>query len=127
MRVRGLKPSDIPILNAMATRTKWPYPADLNGPDIEAVVVVVDDADQPMMALVAERIIQGYLYSAEMSAPATMGALEFLHAGAVPVLRRKGYTQLNVFLPPPISERFGRRLERTFRWVRQWPCWAKSF
>ena len=124
MRTRPLKESDIPILRAMAERSGIPYP-DLAGVRLEAVVVVVDDEDQPLMACAAERLVQLYLWCGEFERPhAAIFALRLLHEAMAKELRRRGYSSAEAFLPPSLAKRFARRLEKTFGWVRNWPSWT---
>lgn len=128
MRIRKLQDSDLPALRAMAEASGYPYP-DLSNPLIEAVHVVVDDQDQPIMACAAQRIVELYLFvSPEATHPAAkLHALRLLHDSMAAGLRAKGYGEANAFLPPSLAAQFGRRLERTFGWVRNWASWCRGF
>ena len=124
MRTRQLRESDIPILRAMADASGFPYP-DLAAARLEAVLVVVDDEDCPLMACAAERLVQVYLWSGKFERPlAKVFALRLLHESMAKELRRLGYTFSEVFLPPSIAKRFARRLEKTFNWRPNWPSWT---
>jgi len=124
MHVRALKQSDIPILRQMAEASGFPYPDPLK---LEAVRVVADDEDRPLMAAGAERLIQAYLWCGDFQRPhAKVFALRMLHDDMVVRLRAKGWTEINCFLPPAKALQFGRRLERTFSWVRNWPSWYRK-
>ncbi len=124
MRVRGLIPADIPILKAMAEASGYPYP-DLSAGRLESVLVVVDDDDRPVMAAAAERLVQIYLYCGEFQRPhAKLFAVRLLHEAMANALKRKGYDSAEAFIPPTLAEKFARRLEKTFGWVRNWPSWT---
>lgn len=124
MRTRALKESDIPALKSMAEASGFPYP-DLSAARLEAIVVVVDDEDRPVMACAAERICQLYLWCGEFQRPhAKVYALRLLHETMAAELRRKGYTSAEAFLPPTLARRFARRLEKIFGWKPNWPSWT---
>lgn len=124
MRTRALKNSDIPALRAMAEASGFPYP-DLSAARLEAVVVVVDEEDRPLMACAAERLVQLYLWSGAFERPhAKVYALRLLHEAMAEELRRKGYTSAEAFLPPTLAKRFARRLEKMFGWAKNWESWT---
>lgn len=112
----------------MAAQSGYPYP-DLSSPLIEAVHVVVDDEDQPVMAVAAQRIVELYLYGKpEPMHPALrLHAIRLIHDSLAAELRAKGYREANAFLPPGIAAKFGRRLERSFGWVKNWCSWCRTF
>ncbi len=128
MTVRGLQPSDIQALQAMARASGCPYPDCLDNPHIEAVSVVVDEQNQPVMACAVERIIQAYLFTSNTGHPALrLHALRLLHENMAGKLRKLGYHELNVFIPPKIQSSFSRRLERCFGWRPNWRSWYRRF
>ena len=126
MHARPLRADDIPILNGMAEANGFPYPA-LDDPLIEAVVVIADSEDKPIVACAAKRLVELYLYSGDNAAPVRLQAVDRLHGAMAQALREKGYNGSEIFLPPQIAQKFGRRLERTWGWVRNWPSWTKRF
>lgn len=128
MRCRPLLESDIPILRKMAADSGFPYP-ELDDPLIESVIVVVDSSDVPIMACAAKRFIEGYLYLHPGTPPAVkLRALILLHQDMAIALRNIGYTELSVQVDESIADKFGRRLERTFGWVRNyWKTWTIRF
>lgn len=127
MNVRALRQSDIPVLRTMAEKNGFPYP-DFGGAKLEAVRVLVDDDDQPMMAAAAERRVQLYLWCGDFERPlAKVHALRILHEEMAEALKKKGYHEADAFLPPAIADRLGRRLMKTFGWVKNWPSWARRF
>lgn len=128
MRVRRLKESDMPVLQRMQEKNGYPYP-DLNGHLLEAVLVVVDEDDNPLMAAAAHRLVEIYLWCGEFEKPhAQLHAVRLLHETMAEVLRQKHYSSAEAFLPPALAEKFGKRLEKTFGWVRNtFLCWTKTF
>lgn len=124
MTVRSLREADIPGLHAIADASGFPYP-DLAAGRLEAVLVVADDDDRPVMACAAERICQLYLWCGEFQRPhAKVFALRLLHEAMAKALKVKGYDSAEAFLPPSLAARFARRLERTFGWHPNWPSWT---
>jgi len=98
---------------------------DLHSPLFEAAKVVVDEDDQPLMAAAAERIIQLYLFCGKMEHPgAALHGIRMLHEALRPELKERGYAEANAFLPPQIEKSFGRRLMRSFGWVKNWASYC---
>lgn len=124
MKARPVEDRDFPALRAIAASTGYPYP-DLHSPTIEACWVVEDDGEI-IAAVAAERILQLYLYPCKsLSAPLKLHAIRLLHEGMAPVVKAKGYSEVNAFVHPKIAEKFGKRLMRSFGWVANWPSFAK--
>jgi hypothetical protein len=127
MICRSLQSEDLPKLQAIAAASGYPYP-DLSGPDIEAVQVVVDEDGNVLGACAAKKVIELYLYKGLCPSPAcTLSVVRNLHKALADDLRSKGWNEANVFLPPALVKSFGRRLEKSFSWVRNWPSWARRF
>lgn len=127
MRVRQLAPSDIPRLSELADASGFPYP-DPYSPAIEAALVVCDDDGKIICAAAFERIVQGFLWIDKSAGPVRcLSAIRTIHEPMAEELRRQGYREANVFVPPQLERSFGKRLERCFGWVRNWPSWAKHF
>lgn len=130
MTVRHLELSDIPILRAHAEASGFPYP-DIEGDDllIEAVHVVVDSYGNPIMAVAAKRLVEVYMYVDPTRSPLVkMDAMKLAHQSMSETLRAKGYHSCEIFLPPQIAGKFGRRLERTFGWCKnRWENWMLQF
>ena len=126
MTTRPLRAEDLPHLNRIAAANGYEY-VDPTGTDIEADLVVVDDDGRLLMACAAQRIVQLFLWSEDFGPAAKLHAIRLLHREMGVELRQRGYTEANAFPPPSIAERFGRRLERTFQWVHNWPSWAIRF
>jgi hypothetical protein len=120
---RPLKPSDIPILQEFARQSSFPYP-QLDHPHIESVLVVVDSDDRPIMACAAKRLVELYLFvDPSRASGVKKNAIDALHHGMATALRGKLYNSAEIYLSPLIANAFGRRLERTWNWVRNWPSW----
>ena len=128
MTVRPMRYSDIPALEAMATASGFPYPDLRMSRNVESIMVVADDQDRPMMAAVAERLVQIYLYCGEFKRPlAKAHAMRMLHESMMEALSAKGYHGAEAYIPPTLCKRFARRLEKTFGWRPNWPSWNRSF
>lgn len=124
MRVRDFKPSDQGALYAMAEKSGFPYP-HLDDGRLEAVCVVADEDDNPIMAVGAKRLVEMYFWCQRLEPFETLAALRLLHEQMGDKLKAKGYDSVEAFLPPSISEKFGRRLQKSFGWVRNWTSWNR--
>ena len=128
MRVRPYQTSDEPAIRQMFANCPFPYDfPELNGPKMESVMVLVDDDGEILMAAAAERILQIYLWSKAFAPAARLHGIRLLHEAMASVLREKGYNSCEAFLPPNVSNTFGKRLERTFGWVKNWQSWTRRF
>lgn len=128
MRTRYLRKTDIPKLKALFEKSGFAYQfPELEGPLIESVIVIVDENDEPIMAAAAERITQLYLWCGDMHPAAKIAGIRILHEEMAEDLKAKGYSETNCFIPPELAKSFGRRLENTFQWARNWPSWCKRF
>ncbi len=130
MTIRPLNPSsDIPSLRQMHELSGYAYEfPDLRGPLMESVLVAVDENDIPVAAIAAERILQAYLLMSDDLHPAAkMRVIRSFHEQLAIELRAKHYKNLEAFLPPQIAESFGRRLMKSFGWVKAWPSFSRSF
>jgi hypothetical protein len=124
MRVRHFEERDRAALSSMAQDSGFPYCAP-DGPMVEECMVAVDGDDLPVAAVAAERILQVYGWLRQDIHPAAkMAAIRALHDRLAPALVERGYLEVNAFLPPTICQQFGRRLERSFGWVKNWASWA---
>ena len=127
MRSRSLKRDDIPILKQWAEASGFPYP-ELSDPLIESVEIVVDSEDRPIAGVAAKRLIELYGWFDPQARPEVkLEALKLLHRAMAENLRAKGYNEANAFIPPQLAEKFGRRLQRTFGWVRSFACFGTRF
>jgi hypothetical protein len=128
VNVRPLKDSDIPVLRAMYEKSGFAYDfPDMRGQQIETIQVAVDENDQPVAAVAVERILQIYLFMGDAHPAAKLRVIRDLHHATSRALILNGYHDANAFLPPAIADRFGRRLMKTFGWVRNWPSFCRKF
>ena len=125
MTVRPFEERDRAALQRMQGRYPYQDPAH---PMIEGCMVAVDERDEPIAAVAAERIVQIYgWFDSDTPMLTRLAAIRALHGAMVPELAAKGYREANAFLPPAICAKFGRRLERSFNWVRNWNSWCFRF
>ena len=129
MTVRNLIASDIPALRESHARSGFDYVfPDLESPLMASVMVVAGDDNEPLIALAAEEILQGYLFICAQLEPAVkLAALKWLEREMTPVLRVKGFHEINVFLPPSLYGVFSGRLKRSFGFVESWRSLGKHF
>ena len=118
---------DIPAIRAIyeAAGYAFPFPR-FDSPLIEAVEVIVDESDTPVMAAAAKRSIELYLFCAPGGSHplVKLEAIRLLHESMRDKVVGKGYLEATAFLPPEISENYGRHLMRKFGWLRTWPAFA---
>ena len=126
MRTRPITAEDVPAIESLIAASNLPYPS-LSSPLIECVQVVTDDSGEIVAAFIAERLVEGHLVIQDMDPHAKIHAIRLLHESTPEVLRRKGYNWINCFLPLPLAKHFGRRLERSFGWIKDSQSWRKSF
>jgi len=129
MIIRAMTPADIPTLRNIHELSGLAYTfPDLRGPLMENVLVIADERDIPIMAVAAERVLQAYLLVDDSLHPAAkLRGIRMLHENMAPLLREKGYSELNCAIPPELERSFGRRLMRTFGWVLNWTSYARHF
>lgn len=124
MIVRDLKQTDISILRAMAQRAGYPYPDPTDS--LELIRVVADQDDKPLMAAAGKKLVELFLWPGELERPhASVHALRLLHLDMAETLKVRGYKSAEAFLPPAIADKFGRRLETTFGWKRNWASYGR--
>ena len=88
-------------------------------------MVVVDDDDRPIMVCAAKRLVELYLFCGPIERPhAKVHALRLIHEAMGKLLKVRGYASAEAFLPPTLAQKFGRRLQRSFGWVKNWPSWT---
>ena len=126
MVVRPLRETDLHAIRELGKSSGFPY-EDPTAANIEAALVVCDDDGRLLMACAAERIVQLYLWSTDFEPAAKLHAIRLLHREMAKALKQKGYNEADAFLPPTIAKAFGRRLERTFGWCRNWASWCVRF
>ena len=120
MTLRPLAPADIRILRQWQRGYPYPHPAEA-----KAFTVVADG--KPIAAAGIFLRPEVYLWCAPDQDPRVlMTALRLLHEDLAKQVKALGYNEVDAQLPPEIAEKFGRRLERSFGWVRnEWRTWFK--
>lgn len=124
MKVRYAVFSDIAALKAL--ERGFPY-VDFDSKMLEMVLVVADEDNKPLCAVAAERIVQLFFWCGDLPPLQQKAAIQMLHEVGADVLKAKGYTEVNAFLPPSIVVKFSKRLQRTWNWKPNWPSWCKRF
>ncbi len=129
MTVRSIIPGDIQKLQELYRQQGFPYELpDLNGPHIETVHVVADDNDEPLCAVIVERIVQVYFVCGDFGPPhAKSYALRMLHGSVSAELKTKGYSEATGFPSPPVAAKFSRWLEKRFGWTKNQQSWSVRF
>ncbi len=127
MKIRSYQHSDAATLKRIADASGFPYEPP-ESPLIEVCLVLTDDDGEILAASAAKKILELYFWKDSYLSPATTKtAIDLFHTEMGTVLRNLGYHEANTFLHPSICERFGRRLQRTWGWVRNWPSFAVKF
>ena len=128
MRVRELRDSDIPLLQAWAESSGFEYP-DPGDTQIETLMVVADEDDIPIVAVAAKRLVEVYGWmSPAAGAQLRSEAIRAIHGPMIEALKSKGYDCAEVFIPPQLERRgLGRILEHRFGWRRNVISWGKRF
>lgn len=122
MTTRRFKPSDLPHILAMQGDFPYPDPADT-----EAMLVVADSYDNPVMACGARKLVELYLWSADATPATKLAALKLIQNAMTEELRKLGYSEAECFLPPAIEAKFGRRLMRSLGAVKNWASYCFRF
>ncbi len=126
MTVRNLKSSDIPTLKeyAKASGFEYPEPNDIN---IEKVLVVVDDEDNPILAVAGKRLVEVFgWFNPNAGAELRNEAIKAIEIPMAEALKRLGYECAEVFPPPKLARRgLGRILSSRFGWYRNAQSWGK--
>lgn len=126
MKVRPLKPEDIPILKHYAEVSGYEYP-EPNDINIEKLLVVVDDEDVPIAAVAAKRLAEVFCWiSPNAGAELRIEAMRALHEPTIHSLKRMGYDCAEAFIPAKLARRgFGRILTERFGWYPNVLSWGK--
>ena len=129
MRVRDFEPRDLAALRRIfeAQQFEYDFPED---PSIfTSIRVLVDETDTPVMALAARPTVEMFMFmDPTWRTPGwRSAAFTTLHEDMRQQLIQRGYTDVHAWLPPEIAKSFGRRLMRTFGWVKQlWPSYSRK-
>lgn len=108
------------------TLEKWAKSSGFPYIEPDGAFIIADDQGNPIMACKPKQIVELYLWVDPNAAPLIkLHALRKLHDIMIPELKAQGISEVNAFLPPEIERKFGRRLMRTFGWVRNWISYCK--
>lgn len=118
-----MEKKDHEAIRELTKTSKFPFP-DIEAPTVEASRVIVDDEDRVLMVVVAERICQILLAAGEFEHPAAKLAAIRMVQEDRGVLRKLQYSTVECFIEPSFARRFGRRLEKSLGWARNWPSWS---
>jgi hypothetical protein len=118
--IREYKESDLDALRRIHARQGFDYAfPDLRDPIFVSKLVAEDDAGRPVMASLARLTCEMYLLAdPDAGTPRDRyQRLLALHQAGERDLLARGLDDAHTWLPPPISKRFGRRLE-SLGWMR---------
>lgn len=126
MNVRPLRQSDVPRLHELFLAQNIDY----EFPPIEKLLVhvLVDDKDEPIMAVAARKTAELYLLcDPGWRTPAwRWEALLKLHEAVRKELERQDYDDVHIWIPPQLKS-FGKRLMRKLGWSKPlWECFSRS-
>ena len=115
---------DIPAIEAIHAIAGYKFALpDLASPMIEGAEVVVDENDVPILAAVAKRGVEIYLFCPQggpLHPTVKIEGVRMLHEGLRDRIVAKGYTEAYSCVPPEIEKSWGRKLRRLFNWERAW-------
>lgn len=129
MTIRGMLPSDIPRLEQLHKEAGFDYPFPKLDKDFLPVPVIVDENNQVVMAIASMPCVEVFFFmDKNWETPGMkMEAFRLIHEFARRELSRKGFVEVNAFLPPEIEKSFGRKLIKKFKWRKGlgWPCFSR--
>lgn len=95
---------------------------------IEAAFVAVNENNEPIAAVYAERIPQLYfICHPKEKALIKLHVLRLFYDALRGVLKAKGYSSADAFLPPQIEDRFGRFLTKRLGFLANWRSFCIHF
>lgn len=126
MIVRNLRSSDVSILQQYAEHSGFEYP-NLDDSSIEAILVVADDSDKPILAVAGKRLIELFAwFNPEAGTELRIEAIRVIEKPMTEALKRLGYECAEAFIPPKLERRgFGAFLLKSLGFYRNWPSFGK--
>lgn len=127
MIIRMLKSSDIPRLKEIYTKMGIP----LEFPDLQEflpIPVVVNENNEVVAAVGCMPAVEIYLFlDKDWETPGMrLEAFRALHEWVRRDLFSRGIKEAHAFVPPDLEKPFGKRLLRSFGWIRShWPCFSR--
>lgn len=128
MIIRYLKESDIPRLKRLYKKMGVPLPFPNLNEFLPNMPVIVDEKNRVVMAVGMVPSVEVWLFmDKDWETPGMrMEAFKVIHEWIRKDLKAKGFIQAHAFLPPSLEKQFGRRLTKTFKWVKEfWPCFCR--
>jgi hypothetical protein len=123
---RPATPEDYERLKEIHASSGMTFPMpDFDSKMIEGIEVVVDERGEIMLAAVAQRTAEIYLFSpkGQLHPVVKMEGIRLLHSSLRDTLADKGYTEFFSFLEPSRERSFGRHLHKWFGWEKTWPAY----
>lgn len=115
---------DIPVIEAIHAQAGYKFPLpDLTSAMIEGAEVIVDESDTPLLAAIAKRGVELYLFcpsGGPLHPAVKMDGVRMLHENLRDTIIAKGYTEGYACVPPEIEKSWGRKLMKVFGWDRAW-------
>jgi hypothetical protein len=124
MRTRPLEERDLPILEAIYDKLDYSFddgfPKFLSS-EFEAVEVVVDDKDLPIMVCGAKKAVEMVMICDPYPhVTVRLRGIALLHETMRNMLHSLGYKEATSFVPPQIVNTHGRAMQKRFGWVPAW-------
>ena len=124
MRSRPMEERDIPAIEAIHAVAAYKFPLpDLRSAMIEGAEVIVDQHDVPVLAAVAKRGVEIYLFcppGGSIHPAVKIDGIRLLHESLRNTIVAKGYNEAYACVPPEIERSWGRKLRKLFGWDRAW-------
>lgn len=125
MRIRDFRNEDLEVLRSIYEKQGFSYdfPTDLSA--FTVIRVLVDENDQPVMALASRRTEEMYMFmdGGWRTPKWREQAFLFLHEHMRQTLVALGIHDVHAWLPPEVEKSFGRRLMRKLNWRKaEWSC-----
>ena len=130
MRIRDLRPDDIPYIEQWHSESGFDYKLpDFDSPIFPVARVVVDEDDRPVQLVACRKTVEiFFLGDSEWRNPRwRLEALTQLHEDVRRELERLGYEDGHCWPPPQVEKSFGKRLSRLFGWVKSdWASYSRK-
>lgn len=130
MRVRPLTEDDIPRLREIYDAQGWKYEfPNFFDPQFVVKAVLIDDTGAIVNAVCARQTVELYMLADNTwrTPHWRLEAVKKMHGVMSEALAMRGFTDAHCWLPPEIARSFGKRLARTFQWVKNtWPCYSRE-
>lgn len=129
MKVREVRPDDIPRLKEIYQQQGLPYDfPDLDAAQFLVKQVVVDGDDRAVLGVACRQTVELYLLiDSTWNTPRwRLEAFKAIHESVRLELVGKGIEDAHCWLPPQVSKSFGRRLQSFGYRVNKWLCLSRE-